>query len=269
LKAKQYRVRQGKPVDLGDWDPDDTSSWNKGKEDAEQELSRLSDKLEQLQDLLYAGHQHRLLVVLQGMDTSGKDGTIKHVFRGVNPQGVSAVRFQQPTQQELDHDYLWRVHPHTPAKGEMAIFNRSHYEEVLVVRVHELVPRKVWSRRYRQICEFERMLADEGTTILKFFLHISREEQKKRLQERLDDSRKRWKFDLTDIKERKLWPQYMKAYEDALEKTSTDAAPWYIVPANRKWYRNLVVSTVIVETLEALKMQYPKVKINAKQLKLE
>lgn len=232
-------------------------------------LLNLRERLDELQNVLYAEHQHKLLIVLQGMDTSGKDSTIRHVFQGVNPQGVSVMRFQEPTQQELDHDYLWRVHPHTPGKGEMVIFNRSHYEEILIVRVHGLDPPGVWKKRYRQICDFERMLVEEGTTILKFFLHISREEQKKRLLERLKDPTKRWKFSMTDVKERELWRQYMKAYEDALEKTSTDWAEWHIVPANHNWYRNLVVSTAIVEALEALKIKYPKVtiKLQASQLK--
>ncbi|MCI0348049.1 MAG: polyphosphate kinase 2 family protein [Acidobacteriales bacterium] len=269
MNLVNYRVKPGHAVDLDDWDPEDTSGCKQGKKTAEKELLRLKERLDQLQELLYAEHKHKLLVVLQGMDTSGKDGTIRHVFQGVNPQGVRVVRFQQPTRVELEHDYLWRVHLQTPAPGEMVIFNRSHYEDVLVVRVHELVPREVWKRRYQQICDFERMLTEEGTTILKFFLHISREEQKQRLEERLKDAEKRWKFDMTDVKERELWPQYAKAYETALEKTSTDWAPWHVVPANHKWYRNLVVSATIVQTLETLKMKYPKVSADLKDLQIK
>ena len=269
MNLSQYRVKPGSSVDLNDWDPDDSSGYKPGKKAAEKELVRLKERLDELQELLYAEHKHKLLVVLQGMDTSGKDGTIRHVFQGVNPQGVRVVRFQQPTRVELDHDYLWRVHMQAPGNGEIVIFNRSHYEDVLVVRVHDLVPREVWKRRYQQICDFERMLAEEGTTILKFFLHISREEQKKRLLARLKDPDKRWKFDLTDIKERELWPSYAKAYEAALERTSSEWAPWFVVPANHKWYRNLVVSTAIVEALEALKMKYPKARVDLELLQIK
>jgi PPK2 family polyphosphate:nucleotide phosphotransferase len=198
-----------------------------------------------------------VLIVLQAMDTGGKDGVIRRVFDGVNPQGVRVAGFKVPTPEELSHDYRWRVHKMVPGSGEMVIFNGSHYEDVLVVRVHELVPREAWKNRYRQINEFERILAENGTTILKFFLHIDKDEQKARLQARLDEPDKRWKFSLGDLNERKLWPKYMKAYEDALSKTSTDYAPWYIVPANRKWYRDLVISSVLVETLEKLDMKYP------------
>jgi PPK2 family polyphosphate:nucleotide phosphotransferase len=214
-------------------------------------------RLEALQELLYAEQKHKVLVVLQAMDTGGKDGTIRHVFEGVNPQGVRVASFKVPTQEEMAHDYLWRVHKQTPGRGKIVIFNRSHYEDVLVVRVHELVPKKVWSKRYDQINAFERTLAEEGTTILKFFLHIDLEEQKQRLQARLDEPNKRWKFSKGDLKERKLWPMYMHAYEDVLSKTSTDWAPWYVIPANRKWYRNMVIATTLIETLEGLNMSYP------------
>jgi len=257
----RYRVKPNERVDLAKWDPDDTSEFSGAKADAEQRLEKLSRKLEQLHELLYAEHQHKLLVVLQSMDTGGKDGTIRHVFEGVNPQGVKVVRFQQPTQVELDHDYLWRIHPNVPAKGDMVIFNRSHYEDVLIVRVHDLVPEDVWRRRYGEIIEFERMLVNEGMTILKFFLHISKDEQKKRLRERLDDPQKHWKFALSDVRERAYWGKYQKAYQDAIEKTSTEWAPWYIVPANHKWYRNFVIATTITETLAGLKMKYPKPKL--------
>jgi PPK2 family polyphosphate:nucleotide phosphotransferase len=254
---EQYRVKPGSQVDLGQWDPNDKTAFAGDKREGRKALLALNGRLEELQELLYAEHKHRVLVVLQALDTGGKDGTIRHVFEGVNPQGVKVAGFKVPTPEELDHDYLWRVHKRVPGKGEIVIFNRSHYEDVLVVRVHNLVPPEVWGRRYTQINDFERMLAEEGTTILKFFLHISKDEQKERLQARLDEPHKRWKFSLGDLEERKLWPVYMAAYEDVLSKTSTESAPWYIVPANRKWYRNLVVGTVMVQTLEGLKMCYP------------
>jgi len=195
--------------------------------------------------------------VLQGLDSSGKDGTIKRVFRMVNPLGVRVANFKRPNDVELAHDYLWRVHRSTPANGEVTIFNRSHYEDVLVVRVHDLVPRDVWERRFEHIRHFERMLVDEGTVIRKFFLHISRDEQKVRLQERLDNPAKHWKFEHGDLAERKYWDDYTQAYEDAISETSTDHAPWYVVPAERKWYRDLVISSVLVETLDSLDLRYP------------
>ncbi len=204
-------------------------------------------------DALIAGRP----VVLQGMDTSGKDGSVRHVMRGVSPQSVRAVSFKKPTEIELAHDFLWRVHAQVPAAGEIAIFNRSHYEDVLVVRVHSLVPEPVWRKRYAQIRDFERMLAETGTTILKFFLHIGKEEQRERLEARIKDPTKRWKFQHGDLEERKLWGEYTKAYEDALEETSSGDAPWIIVPANKKWFRNYVVAKTIVETLDGLKMKYP------------
>jgi PPK2 family polyphosphate:nucleotide phosphotransferase len=213
--------------------------------------------MDALQEILYAEHKHKLLIVLQGMDTAGKDGAIRHVFEGVDPLGVRVASFKVPSAEELDHDYLWRIHKAVPAAGEIVIFNRSHYEDVLVVRVHKLVAPAVWKKRYDQINAFERHLTQTGTTIVKFFLNIDFDEQKKRLQARLEDPTKQWKFNPQDLKERKLWPVYMKAYEDALGKTSTAYAPWHIVPANRKWYRDLVISSILVETLENLKLQYP------------
>lgn len=222
-----------------------------------EEIAKLNAKLEELQEVLYAEGKHKILIVLQAMDTGGKDGAIRRVFDGVNPQGVRVAAFKVPTEEELAHDYLWRVHKVVPGKGEMVIFNRSHYEDVLVVRVHNIVPKEVWKARYEQINAFERHLAETGTTILKFYLHIDQDEQKERLQARLDDPAKQWKFRLGDLEERKLWPDYMKAYEDALGKTSTEHAPWYIVPANRKWYRDLVISSVLVDALKKLDMKYP------------
>ena len=252
-----YRVRPGERVNLSDRDPADKQFFAGGKNEGKQLLYELNRRLEGLQELLYAEHKQKVLIVLQAMDTGGKDGTIRHVFEGVNPQGVSVTSFKVPTPDELDHDYLWRVHQHVPGKGQIMIFNRSHYEDVLVVRVHNLVPEQTWSKRFEHINNFERMLFDEGSTILKFFLHISKEEQKQRLQARLDEANKLWKFSVGDLKERKLWPDYQLAYEEMLSETSTDWAPWYIIPANRKWYRNLAISEIIIETLENLNMSYP------------
>jgi PPK2 family polyphosphate:nucleotide phosphotransferase len=199
-----------------------------------------------------------VLVVLQGMDASGKDGTIRHVFTGVNPQGCRVVSFDVPTKNELAHDYLWRVHAHCPARGEIAIFNRSHYEDVVAVRVRGLVPKRVWKRRYEHIRGFERMLTDEGTTVLKIFLQVSRDEQGRRLQERLDDPEKRWKFRAGDLDDRKLWDDYMAAYEDAIRETSTEWAPWFVVPADHNWVRNLAVGEILVDALDRLHLQLPK-----------
>ena len=254
---KRFLVKPGDKVKLSDWDPNDTGDFNSGKKEGLAELEKLNRKLEPLQELLYAEHKHKVLVVLQAMDTGGKDGTIRRVFDGVNPAGVRVVSFKAPTAEELDHDYLWRVHKTVPGKGEMVVFNRSYYEDVLVVRVHNLVPPEIWGKRFDQINEFEKLLTETGTTILKFFLHIDLEEQKERLQARLDDPTKRWKFRLGDLAERKRWSEYMQAYEDVLSKTSTQHAPWHIVPANRKWFRDLLISTVLVDTLEGLKMKYP------------
>jgi PPK2 family polyphosphate:nucleotide phosphotransferase len=269
LYHEKYRVKPGSRVDLSKWDPKDKSAFPGQKKDGRARLRELNRELEELQELLYAEHKHRVLIVLQAMDTGGKDGTIRHVFEGVNPQGVRVAGFKRPTPEELAHDYLWRVHEHTPAKGEIVIFNRSHYEDVLVVRVHNLVPEEVWSKRSDHINDFERMLADEGTTIVKFFLHIDLDEQRERLQARLDEPHKRWKFDPGDLKERELWPEYMKAYEDAIGKTSTDWAPWYVVPANRKWYRNLVVGSAIVETLKGLDMHHPEPDYDLADVRIE
>ncbi|HWS71527.1 MAG TPA: polyphosphate kinase 2 family protein [Thermoanaerobaculia bacterium] len=253
---KQYRIKPGKAVSLDDYDPDDTGGYD-DKHDLKKKTEKLVVRLGELQELLYAEHEHKVLIALQGMDTSGKDGTVRHVMEGFNPQGVRVASFKKPTEPELERDYLWRVHAQVPAKGEVVVFNRSHYEDVLVVRVHDLVPETRWRQRYAQINEFERMLTENGTVILKFFLHISRDEQKKRLEERISDPTKRWKFQHGDIEERKLWNDYQKAYEDALERTSTKWAPWYIVPANAKWYRNHLVATVIADALADLKMKYP------------
>jgi len=251
------RVKPGKKIQLKDFDPSDHGEWKGKKEQGLEKLAELCQELDRLQDVLYAEHKHKILVVIQAMDTAGKDGTIRSVFSGVNPQGVRVASFKVPTPIETDHDFLWRVHSQVPGKGELTVFNRSHYEDVLVVRVHKLVPEPVWKQRYAQIREFESTLVEEGTTVLKFYLHIDLDEQKQRLLERIETPEKRWKFNPGDLDERKLWPEYMQAYEDALNETSTQEAPWYIVPANSNWYRNLVVATVLVDALKKLDMQYP------------
>ena len=253
-----YRVKPGRRIDLGKFDPDDHSEFGGNKNAAQAKTEALVKDLDRLQELLYAEHKHKLLIVLQGTDTSGKDGTIRHVFSGVNPQGVRVASFKVPTPEELAHDFLWRIHKQTPGAGEIVIFNRSHYEDVLVVRVHGLVSREECRRRYADINAFEQMLVDEGTTILKFFLHIDKAEQKKRLEARLAEKDKHWKFNPDDLKERARWGDYTRAYQDALTATNTAAAPWYVIPANRKWCRDFLVSKILVECLKDLKMAYPK-----------
>ena len=210
-----------------------------------------------LQERLFAENQHALLIVLQAMDAAGKDGTIKHVMTGLNPQGTQVVSFKVPSSEEADHDYLWRIHAQTPKKGEIVIFNRSQYEDVLAVRVLNLMPEEVWSKRYHHINEFERLLVDEGTVILKFYLHINREEQAGRFLARIEEPDKNWKFNPGDLEDRKLWDSYMEAYEDVLRKTSTEWAPWYVIPSNKKWYRNLVIATIVRDTLLNMKMEFP------------
>lgn len=253
----KYRIKPGQQVDLSKWDPADESEFDGSRKDGEKYQKTLRKRLAELQHLMWAEDRHKVLIVLQAMDTGGKDGTIRNVFSGVNPQGIDVVNFKAPTSEELDHDYLWRVHDHTPSTGSLTVFNRSHYEDVLIVRVLDLVPEERWSRRYGHINDFERLLADEGTTVLKFYLHISQEEQAERLQARLDDDTKHWKFNKGDLEHRAVWPEYMAAYEAALSRTSTEHAPWYIVPANTKWYRNIVITKTIVDTLESFNMEYP------------
>jgi PPK2 family polyphosphate:nucleotide phosphotransferase len=252
-----YIVKPNAKVDLAEWDPEDSSLFKDKKKDAETLIKGLVKELAKMQELLYAEHKHKVLIILQAFDTGGKDGTIRHVFSGINPSGIRVASFKVPTQRELDHDYLWRVHEQVPGTGEIVIFNRSHYEDVLVVRVHNLVNKETWSKRYDQINYFERLLAEEGTTILKFFLNIDKEEQKERLLARLDEPNKRWKFNPNDLQERDQWNEYKKAYEEAIQKTSTKWAPWYIIPSNRKWYRNLMISSILVNKLKSLNMSYP------------
>ena len=257
---KEYRVKPNSQLSLDTCDPDDTGEYKKtdqDKEKAKAVTAQLIGRLDELQERLYANGSRAMLIVLQGMDTSGKDGTIKSVMSGMNPQGCKVVAFKAPSPEELGHDFLWRVHQKAPSKGQIGIFNRSHYEDVLITRVHGLVSDKVVKQRFTQINEFEEMLHENGTTILKFFLHISKDEQKKRLEERVQNPEKRWKFNEGDLEERKLWKDYMKAFEDVMTATSTDHAPWYTVPANRKWFRNLVIADRIVGALEALKLKTP------------
>jgi len=254
--GKKLIVKPGTKIHLSGHDPGETAGLKDEKE-ARLALEKNRLKLEKLQILLNAENKRSLLVVLQGMDTSGKDSTIRHVMEGVNPQGYDVTSFKVPSTEEMKHDFLWRIHKAVPAKGTIGIFNRSHYEDVLVVRVHNLVPPDIWSARYKQINRFEWILAENQVKILKFFLHVGKAEQKKRLQERLADPAKNWNMNLQDIKERELWKNYMAAYEDALTECSTEWAPWHIIPSDKKWFRNLAVSQIIVETLEAFDMKYP------------
>jgi PPK2 family polyphosphate:nucleotide phosphotransferase len=252
----RYRIAAGTKVDLAKHEPS-AHDLAKDKAEAAAAIEPLKARLCELQEMLYAGAKHRVLIVLQAMDTGGKDGVIRHVLRGLNPAGLRVISFKAPSEDELAHDYLWRVHQQAPKRREVVVFNRSHYEDVLIVRVHDLVPEEQWRRRYDHIAGFEQLLADEGTTIVKLFLHISEDEQKRRLEARLADPTKRWKFNVGDLEERKLWADYQAAYAEMIERTSTDSAPWYVVPANRKWYRDLVVARVLVDALEALKLSYP------------
>ena len=249
-------VKPGARINLSKYDPQDTTGV-KSKEEALAVVEGNRRKLEHLQSLLYAEKKHSLLIVLQGMDASGKDGTIRHVMNGINPQGCNVTSFKAPSAEDLGHDFLWRMHKAVPPNGDIGIFNRSHYEDVLIVRVHNLVPREVWSGRYGQINRFEQFLSENQVKILKFFLHVGKDEQKKRLQDRLADPAKNWKMSLQDLKEREFWNAYKSAYEEALTKCSTPWAPWYIIPADKKWVRNLAVSQIIIEALESLDMKYP------------
>jgi PPK2 family polyphosphate:nucleotide phosphotransferase len=252
----RYRVEPGEEVSLAAIDPDETEHYQR-KKDVAKELEKQRRRIRDLQERLYAENERGLLIVLQAMDTGGKDGTIKHVFSGVNPQGCRVSSFKAPSAEESNHDFLWRYHKSAPARGRIGIFNRSHYEDVLVVRVKGLVPEEVWRERYGQINAFERNLSREGITVLKFFLHISKDEQKRRLQSRLDNPDKLWKFSSADIKERAFWDDYQRAFEDALGNCSIEDAPWYVVSGNKKWYRNLVVARTIADTLSRIDPKFP------------
>ena len=266
-ESKEFRVKPGARVRLSEVDPDDTRDLIKDEARAEQ--AKLDERLNELQELLFATEKRALLLVLQGMDCSGKDGVIKHVVGAFNPQGCQVTSFKVPTAEELAHDFLWRVHKAVPHRGMVGIFNRSHYEDVLVVRVENLVPEPVWRKRYDAINAFEQLLADSGVLVCKFFLHISPQEQKERLLDRLQDPQEHWKFRVGDLQTRAKWDEYERAFEDALSCCSTDDAPWYIVPANKKWYRNLVVSRILVEILEGLKMEWPPLEPEAKGITIE
>lgn len=253
--------KPGKRIRLEDFDPADTGEL-KNKAAAAEEIAAGVERIADLSYRLYAEAKRAVLLILQGMDTSGKDGTIRHVLTGVNPLTCDIVAFKEPTTEELDHDFLWRIHHAVPRHGKVGIFNRSQYEDVLVVRVKKLVPEAVWRKRYTMINEFEHILAQNGTTVVKCFLHISKEEQRKRLQARIDDPHKRWKFNLGDLADRKLWDEYQSAYEDAINECNTDHAPWHIVPSDHKWYRNLTVTRILRKTLEDLDPRFPPAKDN-------
>lgn len=254
--TKRYIVEPGKTVSLGDIGTDRTAGV-KSKKEAADLLEQNTQRLRELEYLLYAENRHALLIILQAMDAGGKDGTIRHVMGPLNPQSCHVTSFKAPTPEELDHDFLWRIHKAVPQKGRIAIFNRSHYEDVLIVRVHNLVEKSIWSKRYDQINHFEKMLSESNIHILKFFLHISKEEQKERFLARLDKPHKHWKFAAADLEERKYWDDYQRAYEEAIGRTSTEHAPWFIIPADKKWYRNLAVSEIIEQKLESLDMKFP------------
>jgi len=265
---ERFRVAPGSKVKLAKIDAGFKDK-HESHQQAAEEIEEYQKKLRQLQDLIYASHDHSILIVLQALDTGGKDGTINHVLGDMNPQGCRVAQFKQPTPEELAHDFLWRVHKATPARGEVVIFNRSHYEDVLVVRVHKLIPEKIWSRRYERINAFEKTLTDHDTHVLKFFLHISREEQLKRFKARLDDPAKHWKISESDYEERVYWDDYMEAYEDALSQCSTEDAPWYVIPSDHKWFRNLAVARIVVGHLEALKLKYPKPTVDLDRIRKE
>ncbi len=257
---RKYQIKAPDVLLLSKFDPDDTGEFKKtakDKDKAKTLAKEYIEKMDQLQERLYADGSRSLLIVLQGMDTSGKDSTIKNVMSGINPQGCQVVTFKTPSDQELKHDFLWRVHYKAPAKGQIGIFNRSHYEDVLITRVHKKISEKVTKQRFDQINEFEELLSENGTAIVKFFLYISKDEQKIRLEERINDPEKRWKFNAGDLVERKFWQEYMKAFEDMITATSTEHSPWFIIPANRKWYRNLLIAQIVVSILEDMKLKTP------------
>jgi len=264
---KKLIVKPDSKIRLKHFDPGYHGK-DESRESALPEIQKNLQKMEELQYLMYAERKHSLLIVLQGLDAAGKDGVVRHVLTGMNPAGCIAANFKQPTANELAHDFLWRVHPHVPAKGSVAIFNRSHYEDVLVARVHNLVPEKVWSKRYDQINNFEQLISTENnTTILKFFLHISKQEQLARFKKRLDDPARQWKISESDYSEREYWKGYIEAFEDVLTKTSTDRAPWFIIPSNHKWFRDLSISQIITRTMEEMNMQIPKPTANLAEIR--
>ena len=266
MKIEKFKVEESSSFKLKDIKTDDTDGLD-SKKDAKEALEQNILKMAELQARLYAQDKYSMLIIFQAMDTAGKDGGIKHVMSGLNPQATQVTSFKQPSKEELDHDYLWRANKHLPERGRIGIFNRSYYEEVLVVKVHDLlkyqqlpaslIKDNVWEKRFRQIRDYEKYLTENGTVILKFFLHISKEEQKQRLLERIDDPSKNWKFSSADIEERKFWDDYQKCYQEAIRETSTDGAPWYVIPSDKKWFARLAISEVIVKTMENLKLEYP------------
>jgi PPK2 family polyphosphate:nucleotide phosphotransferase len=266
---ERYWVKPGAKVDFGNYDSGEKALFQGEKDEFESQFDDLQYQLQQLQKVLYAQNKHRILVVMQAMDTGGKDGCIKHVFSRIDPQGIHVRSFKKPTEEELAHDFLWRVHARVPSTGQMVIFNRSHYEDIIAVRVKKIYPDEVWKRRQRHVVDFERMLAEEGTTIVKIFLHISKEEQKKRLESRLQNPAKHWKFNPDDLADRARWSEFMTAYEDVIGKTSTEHAPWYVVPADRKWYRNLCVARIMLDTLKRLNMEIPAIDWDPKKVRID
>lgn len=264
---KALMVKPGSRIKLAEIDPGYRGR-HESHEQAQPEIEKHVRKMDELQYLMYAERKHALLIVLQGLDAGGKDGVVRHLISGMNPAGCKVTGFKGPTPEELAHDFLWRAHPHAPGKGEVAIFNRSHYEDVLVVRVHGLAPKKVWALRYELINDFEKLLAVENnTTILKFFLYISKEEQLARFQERLETPAKNWKISDADYKEREYWDEYIAAFEDTLRKTSTKHAPWFVIPANHKWFRDLAISAIIVETMQDMKMRMPEPTVDLTEIR--
>ena len=263
--GQELKVEPGTKVDLKDYDPDFSGKF-KNEQETLEELARLKEKLFDLQALMYADNRYALLIVIQAMDAGGKDGLIRNVMATFNPQGCIVMPFKVPSEEERDHDYLWRIHHAIPRRGEIGVFNRSHYEDLLVVRVHGLVPKEVWKQRYDQINDFEKYLVENTVMIRKFYLHISNKEQEERILKRLLDPKKNWKFSSADLKERDHWDDYMEAFEDVLSKCSTKMAPWHIVPANKKWYRNYVVAKVLVDTMEGLNMKWPEPSPDVKEL---
>lgn len=267
MKLSNYLAKPNSKIDLGKYDTADTAGL-KSKSEAKEHLEKNIERMFELQDRLYASDKYSLLLIFQAMDAAGKDSTIKHVMSGLNPQGTQVYSFKQPSKEELDHGYLWRVQKVAPERGRIGIFNRSHYEEVLIVKVHdllkqqqipaELIDKDIWQERYKQISEYEKYLFKNGTVVLKFFLHVSKDEQKKRFLERIDDKAKNWKFSSSDVEERKFWGNYQKAYEEAISATSNIYAPWYIIPADKKWFTHLLVSDIIIDKLKSLNLEYPK-----------
>jgi PPK2 family polyphosphate:nucleotide phosphotransferase len=275
MDISKFRIESGSHFKLSGIDPGDTGKFN-SKDEAEKLLTENIEQMAELQEILYAQNKYAMLIIFQAMDTAGKDGAIKHVMVGLNPQSTHVHSFKQPSTEELDHDYLWRASKNLPERGQIGIFNRSYYEEVLVVKVHDLitfqqipkefVTKDIWKNRYRQIRDFERYLTENGVVILKFFLHISKEEQKKRLLARIDDTSKNWKFSSADIKEREFWDNYQQCYQEAIRETATKQAPWFVIPSNKKWFSRLVISEAIVKAMKELKLEYPTITNDQKKI---